>query len=61
MSQSQLTTAASPARVASRPQGYAATAPLAPLRVVPAAIRRTGNGVFAVICMTCSRPASSPC
>ena len=51
MSQSQLTTAA-PARVASRRRGMPRAAPLAPLRVVPAAIRRTGNGVFAVICMT---------
>jgi hypothetical protein len=51
MSQSQLTTAA-PARVASRRRGMPRAAPLAPLRVVPAAIRRTGNGVFAVFCMT---------
>ena len=52
MSQSQLTTAVAPARVASRRRGMPRAAPLAPLRVVPAAIRRTGNGVFAVICMT---------
>ena len=38
------------ARLAPRP--VARRAPSAPLRVVPAAIQQTGNGVFAVLCMT---------
>ena len=52
MSQSPLPTAAAASRVASRRRGMPRAAPLAPLRVVPAAIRRTGGGVFAVLCIT---------
>jgi hypothetical protein len=54
MSQSQLSTAASPARVArdaGRSRGMPRRGQLGPLRVVPAAIRRTGGGVFAVLCI----------
>ena len=54
MSQSQLNTAASPARVArdaGRSRGMPRRGQLGPLRVVPAAIRRTGGGVFAVLCI----------
>jgi hypothetical protein len=54
MSQSQLTTAAALPRVGREPRGRGTPrrGQLAPLRVVPAAIRRTGSGVFAVICIT---------
>ncbi|MEP6650749.1 MAG: hypothetical protein ABJA74_12705 [Lapillicoccus sp.] len=54
MSHSQLSTAAAPhrsARDAGRGRGMPRRGQLPPLRVVPAAIRRTGNGVFAVLCM----------
>ncbi|HEU5000604.1 MAG TPA: hypothetical protein VFT68_16820 [Lapillicoccus sp.] len=53
MSQHQLSTATAPSRVARDTRGRAAPRRSAsPLRVVPAAIRRTGSGVFAVLCMT---------
>ena len=54
MSQSQLTAAAALPRVGRDPRGRGTPrrGQLAPLRVVPAAIRRTGSGVFAVICIT---------
>ena len=52
MSQSPLPTATAAPRVASRRRGIPRAAQLAPLRVVPAAIRRTGGGVFAVLCIT---------
>lgn len=54
MSQSQLTTAAVLPRVGrdARGRGMPRRGQLAPLRVVPAAISRTGSGVFAVICIT---------
>jgi hypothetical protein len=54
MSQSPLSTAVSPARVArdaGRSRGMPRRGQLGPLRVVPAAIRRTGGGVFAVLCI----------
>jgi TolA-binding protein len=51
MSQSLLSTAARVAGEASRARGMPRRGQLAPLRVVPAAIRRTGNGGFAVLCM----------
>jgi hypothetical protein len=51
MSQSLLSTAARVAGEASRARGLPRRGQLAPLRVVPAAIRRTGNGGFAVLCM----------
>ena len=51
MSQSLLSTAARVAGEASRARGLRRRGQLAPLRVVPAAIRRTGNGGFAVLCM----------
>ena len=54
MSQSQLSTAVSPARVgreAGRGRSMPRRGQLGPLRVVPAAIRRTGGGVFAVLCI----------
>ncbi len=54
MSQSQLSTAVSPARVGretGRGRGVPRRGQLGPLRVVPAAIRRTGGGVFAVLCI----------
>ena len=53
MSQSQLSTAASPARGArdASRRGMPRRGQLGPLRVVPAAIRRTGGGVFAVLCI----------
>ena len=51
MSQSLLSAAARVAGEASRARGMPRRGQLAPLRVVPAAIRRTGNGVFAVLCM----------
>jgi len=50
MSQHQLSTATAPSRIA-RGRGAPRRA-ASPLRVVPAAIRRTGSGVFAVLCMT---------
>ena len=52
MSQSPLVSAPAAPRVASRRRGVPRAAQLAPLRVVPAAIRRTGGGVFAVLCIT---------
>ena len=54
MSQSQLSTAVSPAgvgREAGRGRSMPRRGQLGPLRVVPAAIRRTGGGVFAVLCI----------
>ena len=51
MSQSLLSTAARVAGEASRARGMPRRAQLTPLRVVPAAIRRSGNGGFAVLCM----------
>lgn len=53
MSQSSLRAAAAHPRVAAGGVGRAAPprGQLTPLRVVPAAIRQTGSGVFAVICM----------
>ena len=51
MSQSLLSTAARVAGEASRARGMPRRGQLAPLWVVPAAIRRTGNGGFAVLCM----------
>lgn len=51
MSQSLLSTGARVAGEASRSRGMPRRGQLAPLRVVPAAIRRTGNGGFAVLCM----------
>ena len=54
MSQSQLSTAVSPARVGretGRSRGMPRRGQLGPLRIVPAAIRRTGGGVFAVLCI----------
>ena len=53
MSQHHLSTATAPSRVARDARGRGAPRRSAsPLRVVPAAIRRTGSGVFAVLCMT---------
>jgi len=52
MSQHQLSTGTAPSRVARDGRGRGAPRrATSPLRVVPAAIRRTGGGVFAVLCM----------